>query len=167
MTSRPEWWVGRLDLAPRVAELLGQYFGEIAVMELHVIRLFSLAIGELSGPETPIASATFAPLQLSKRIDITLAVTAKSALPERDKVDISAFIERARSINSRRNTYAHGLFEANELTGEVRLTPFFSAPRQRRAEMLTVEKVRQDIDAIRKLSSEILDRFFSEQVVSV
>ncbi|HEY8950462.1 MAG TPA: hypothetical protein VIM56_16380 [Rhizomicrobium sp.] len=145
-TEVPEgkFYVGLPAEGCLVESVLGRYFAATSFMEFALITCLSAALGHGTGFD--IAAAIFGPItSVSIKIDILEAVTKQAKLDEYRKNVILAACDTLRKVNSRRNMYAHGVFEHNK-EGKIRLTSWaLQSNRKSSPEILSPERIRGDI----------------------
>ncbi len=116
------WWT-TLEYTPEIAAALGMYVAEVASVEALLFKLMAMAMGE--GP-----GATVAYDKLGKENGFTRKCKAvrkaadEAALPEPAKRTIKEFVDRAEVLGGRRNELIHSIYQTNERTHEVRMTPY-------------------------------------------
>ena len=122
--ARPYIFVGSLHSNWSVSSELGAMLGEFAVTESLLVEILALVIKE-EDTSHAISHQIFGQIQsVSLRIDILTEAAKVSDLQSAIKVNITAALQLARSNNTMRNKYAHGLYSTNVKTGKVYLKPF-------------------------------------------
>lgn len=155
--------IGALHLTPEVAHWLGYYTAQIAAFEYTLIQyLVKLAsLKELSDGHAIFGAI----MSISSRIDILESLSGR---PENSSLQphLKKLLSEARSINSQRNQYIHGLYKVNEITREVTLVTWpFSSGRSSKELAVTVGTLMGEIDRLHKFTSETA-QFLNIEIIS-
>ncbi|HVT25100.1 MAG TPA: hypothetical protein VHD95_10765 [Rhizomicrobium sp.] len=124
--------------------VLGRYFAATSYIEFALITCLSAALGH--GTNFDTAATIFGSIMsVSTKIDILEGVAKQSKLDNYRKNVIAAACDTLRKVNSRRNAYAHGVFEHNK-AGKVRLTSWaLQSNRKSSPEILSEAGIKGDI----------------------
>src|SRR6266481_3101474 len=100
-----ERWIGALQTAPEIAQLLGVYLGQTTGYELMLGKFF----GNLAavGSQDVVKAVFGRIINISTKLDI---LNALAELPENQRWQpgVGELLQTARAINKRRNEYVHG-----------------------------------------------------------
>ncbi len=102
-----ERWIGALQTAPEIAQLLGVYLGQTTGYELMLGKFF----GNLAavGSQDVVKAVFGRIINISTKLDI---LNALAELPENQRWQPGdgELLQTARAINKRRNEYVHGTY---------------------------------------------------------
>lgn len=148
MDSSPEKFaIGSMPRGGATTEALGRYFAEFASLEFALLLVFARLLGH--GESNDIAGAIFKRIRnISDRIHVLREVARAAKWPENVIDAVDALCELFEQVNARRNVYAHGVYEWAD-SGEIRVKTYvMTAARKQTTEVLSAERIEQDISGI-------------------
>ena len=130
-----------MDDEPEIAHQIARFIALFACIEVNFPAILSTLTGVDRSTAEHLLSIT---TSFSRRMEMINVAHLAAKLPPDAELFFDEVLSEAKSIERRRNIYAHSVYQSTDKKGEIRLLSYRLDFRQTVEEVITAETVKRD-----------------------